>query len=123
MKRPAAVMLVLPLVVAALGAATASRADEPRLRIAITPVLVEHYLEVNRQLVTYLGERLGRTPDLIQRRSYKEISDLLEKGEVDVAFVCGRPYVLDHARFGLRAARGAARVRHAGVLLVRHRAP
>jgi phosphate/phosphite/phosphonate ABC transporter binding protein len=65
------------------------------------PVLVEHYLEVNRQLVTYVGERLGRTPELIQRRSYKEISDLLEKGEVNVAFVCGRPYVLDHARFGL----------------------
>lgn len=76
-------------------------AAESRLRIAITPVLVEHYLEVNRQLITYVGERLGRAPDLIQRRSYKEISDLLEKGEVDVAFVCGRPYVLDHARFGL----------------------
>lgn len=74
---------------------------EPRLRIAITPVLVEHYLEVNRQLIAYVGDKLGRPTDLVQRRSYKEISDLLEKEEVDVAFVCGRPYVLDHERFGL----------------------
>ena len=74
---------------------------EARLRIAITPVLVEHYLEVNRQLIAYVGEKLGQPTDLVQRRSYKEISDLLEKGEVDVAFVCGRPYVIDHERFGL----------------------
>ena len=91
MTRPAVWMLLLGGVVAALGAVPASAADEPRLRIAITPVLVEHYLEVNRQLVTYVGERLGRTPELVQRRSYKEISDLLEKGEVDVASsVAGR---------------------------------
>lgn len=87
-----------------LGAATplsAAAASESRLHIAITPVLVEHYLEVNRQLVAYVGEKLGQPTDLVQRRSYKEISDLLEKGEVDVAFVCGRPYVIDHERFGL----------------------
>jgi phosphonate transport system substrate-binding protein len=101
MMRPAAWMLLLVGVVATLGAVTASAADEPRLRIAITPVLVEHYLEVNRQLIAYVGEKLGQPTDLVQRRSYKEISDLLEKGEVDVAFVCGRPYVIDHERFGL----------------------
>lgn len=74
---------------------------EPAIRVAITPVLVEHYLEVNRHLVAYLGERLGQRTEIVQRRSYKEISDLLERGEVDVGFVCGRPYVIDHARFGL----------------------
>jgi phosphonate transport system substrate-binding protein len=52
--------------------------------------------------VTYIGERLGQPTLLVQRRSYKEISDLLEKGDVDVAFVCGRPYVIDHDRFGLQ---------------------
>jgi phosphonate transport system substrate-binding protein len=86
---------------AVLGAATATAADQAHLRIAITPVLVEHYLEVNQQLVTYIGQQLGRPTDLIQRRSYKEISDLLERGEVDVAFVCGWPYVMDHDRFRL----------------------
>ena len=70
MTRRATLALMLAGVVAALGAVTPGIAGEPRLRIAITPVLVEHYLEINRQLVTYVGERLGRTPDLIQRRSY-----------------------------------------------------
>jgi phosphonate transport system substrate-binding protein len=86
---------------AAFGVVARGADADPRVRIAITPVLVEHYLEVNRQLITYVGEKLGQPTDLVQRRSYKEISDLLEKGEVDVAFVCGRPYVLDHERFGL----------------------
>ncbi len=86
----------------AISVALPSRASaEPRLRIAITPVLVENYLELNRQLVAYVGEKLGWPTDIVQRWSYKEISDLLEKGEVDVAFVCGLPYVIDHERFGL----------------------
>lgn len=76
-------------------------AAEPPLRIAITPVLVEHYLDVNRQWISYVGERLGRQVRLVQRRSYKEISDLLQRGEVDVAFVCGLPYVIDHEKFGV----------------------
>jgi len=84
-------LLVLPVGVAA----------EAPLRIAITPVLVEHYLDVNRQWVAYVGEQLGRPTQLLQRRSYKEISDLLEQGEVDIAFVCGLPYIIDHARFGV----------------------
>ncbi len=50
---------------------------ETPLRIAITPVLVEHYLEVNREWIGYVGEKLGRQTRLVQWRSYKEISDLL----------------------------------------------
>lgn len=82
-----------------LSLPTPVTAAEP-LRIAITPVLVEHYLDVNRQWATYVGEKLGRPTELVQRRSYKEISDLLEQGQVDLAFVCGLPYVIDHAKFG-----------------------
>ena len=70
MTRRAALALGPTRVVAALGPVILGVADEPRLRIAITPVLVEHYLEVNRQLVTYVDERIGRTPELVQRRSY-----------------------------------------------------
>jgi phosphonate transport system substrate-binding protein len=85
-----------------LVAPLAAGAGEPApLRVAITPVLVEHYLDVNRQWVAYLGERLGRPTRLVQRRSYKEISDLLEQEQVDIAFVCGLPYVIDHAKFGV----------------------
>jgi hypothetical protein len=59
--------LALTAALVLLGAATplsATAASESRLRIAITPVLVEHYLEVNRQLIAYVGEkvRLGPAP-------------------------------------------------------------
>jgi hypothetical protein len=42
MTRPAAWLLVLAAVGAGMGSVTASAADEFGLRIAITPVLVEH---------------------------------------------------------------------------------
>lgn len=90
------VVLLGPMTAIPLGAA-----DPAPLRVAITPVLVEHYLDVNRQWVAYVGEQLGRPTRLVQRRSYKEISDLLEQAQVDIAFVCGLPYVIDHAKFGV----------------------
>lgn len=93
----------LALVAAALIASTAEAATDPPkvLRVGITSVLVEKYLDINRQLVAYVGEKLGAEAVLVQRRSYKQVSDLLERTEVDVAFVCGLPYVIDHARIGV----------------------
>jgi len=43
----AGLMLIPPVI--------AGAAEAPRLRVAITPVLVEHYLEVNRQLVSLVA--------------------------------------------------------------------
>lgn len=91
-------LLLGPLL--ALAAPPRLAAQSP-LRIAITPVLVEQSLDLNQRWVAYVGAKLGRPTQLLQRRSYKEISDLLEKDQVDVAFVCGLPYVLDHDRFGV----------------------
>ncbi len=54
-----------------------------------------------QKLLHYLGDRLGRPVMLVDRRSYAEINALLKSGEVDAAFVCGRPYVDGHDEFGL----------------------
>ncbi|MBI5746809.1 MAG: phosphate/phosphite/phosphonate ABC transporter substrate-binding protein [Nitrospirae bacterium] len=67
---------------------------EGPLRIAITPVLPEGHLEPNREMINYIGDRIERSAELVQRRSYQEINDLLQKGEVDVAFVGGVTYIL-----------------------------
>lgn len=95
----------LGLLVAALLAspgreATGSGSREA-IRIGVTAVLAEKHLDLNRQFVGFLGEQLGRAAVLVQRSSYQEVSDLLEGGELDVAFSCGLPYVIDHQRFGL----------------------
>jgi phosphonate transport system substrate-binding protein len=85
--------------------APAARAEAPAapdiLRVGITAVLVEKHLDLNRQFVAYVGEKLGMPAALVQRRTYKQISDLLERAELDVSFICGLPYVIDHERFGL----------------------
>jgi len=95
---------LLGILAAALSTAVPHAAPvvAPRvLRVGITPVLVEKHLDINRQLVSYVGEKVGAKATLVQRGSYKQISDLLEHSEVDIAFICSLPYVIDHERFGL----------------------
>lgn len=54
-----------------------------------------------RRLLNYIGEKLGRPIELVDRANYAETSALLKSGGIDVAFVCGRPYVDGHDDFGL----------------------
>ncbi|MDD3472735.1 MAG: phosphate/phosphite/phosphonate ABC transporter substrate-binding protein [Syntrophaceae bacterium] len=46
-----------------------------------------------QELVNYLGNTLGRKINIIQRKTYQEINDMLATGEVSMAFVCSGPYV------------------------------
>ncbi|MCL1592949.1 MAG: phosphate/phosphite/phosphonate ABC transporter substrate-binding protein [Actinomycetia bacterium] len=73
---------------------------EPQtLRIAVAAVLSpEGTVESYEDLATYLGEQLGRPTQLIQRRTYAEVNDLIEANEVDLAFVCTSAYVDGHER-------------------------
>ena len=52
-------------------------------------------------LVDYIGEKLGLSPVVVQRKQYAELDKLLEDRQVDTAFVCAGPYVTDHNKFGL----------------------
>ncbi len=54
-----------------------------------------------KQFLDYIGEKLGRGVDLVDRENYAEINALVRSGKVDVAFVCGGPYVDGHAAFGM----------------------
>jgi phosphonate transport system substrate-binding protein len=72
------------------------------LRLAVAAVIspkgtVESYSD----LATYLGEKLDRPVELVQRRTYAEVNDLIERGEVDVAFVCSSAYVIGRRDFGM----------------------
>ncbi len=53
-----------------------------------------------RRLVDYLGERMQRPGELVQRKTYVEVSELLQKGQIDVAFICSGPYALGRDTFG-----------------------
>jgi phosphonate transport system substrate-binding protein len=54
-----------------------------------------------KELLDYIGEKMGMKVNFVERGSYREVNDLLEGGKVEVAFVCGGPYVEGHEKFGL----------------------
>ncbi len=72
------------------------------LRVAIAAVISpKGTLESYSPLLKYLEAKLNRPIELIQRRTYLEINDLIEHGEVDLAFVCTSAYVEGHDTFGM----------------------
>ncbi|MBI4606526.1 MAG: PhnD/SsuA/transferrin family substrate-binding protein, partial [Planctomycetes bacterium] len=52
-------------------------------------------------LLRHVGDRLGRPVELVQRKTYGEVNDLLERGEIDLAFVCSGPFAAGREEFGL----------------------
>jgi phosphonate transport system substrate-binding protein len=44
---------------------------------------------------------VGREVQFFQRKTYAEVNELLERREIDLAFVCSGPYVDGHDRFGM----------------------
>lgn len=53
------------------------------------------------QLTQYVGQKLGMPVKVISTGSYAGINAQLKSGDVDIAFVCGAPYVDGHDDFGL----------------------
>lgn len=75
---------------------------ETPLRVAVAAVISpKGTVESYSALLNYLGEKTGRPIELVQRRTYLEINDLLETGEVDLAFVCTSAYMVGSDDFGM----------------------
>lgn len=77
-----------------------SSTGEETLYIGITGVLIEHNRTLNEEMMAYIGRKVGKRTEILHRKSYQEMSDLLARGQVDIAFVCGLPYVIDKEKFG-----------------------
>ncbi len=72
------------------------------LRVAVAAIISpKGTLESYSPLLHYLEEKLNRPVELVQRRTYLEVNDLIEHGEVDMAFICSGPYVEGHDLFGM----------------------
>jgi phosphonate transport system substrate-binding protein len=81
--------------------ATPSGAITP-LRVAVAAVISpKGTVESYQPLLDYLSNKLDRPIELVQRRTYAEINDLVESGFVDIAFVCTSAYVAGHDKFGM----------------------
>ncbi len=76
---------------------------DPKLRIAMAPIMSpEKNLPFYKNLLKYLGERLGMEPVVLQRSSYAEVNDLLQYDNCDVGFICTYPFVLGERSYGLK---------------------
>ncbi len=81
----------------ALPFGTAFADDAPPVRFGLTAVIVQENVAFFERWAAYLQRRINRPIQFVQRRSYREIMELIETGELDFAWVCGYPYVRQRA--------------------------
>ena len=70
---------------------TNASANAP-LNFGLTPVFLTNDLELLTKLKAYLKRKTGREVQLVQRRTYEEITALLLSGQLDGAWICGYPF-------------------------------
>lgn len=72
------------------------------LRVAVAAVISpKGTVESYSPFLDYLEAKLNRPIELVQRRTYLEVNDLIEHGEVDIAFICTSAYIQGHDLFGM----------------------
>jgi phosphonate transport system substrate-binding protein len=74
---------------------------QPTLKVAVGAMVSPRETFVYyRQLLDYLAGKLGRDIELVQRKTYGEVSELVGKGRIDLAFICSGPYATGKDRYG-----------------------
>jgi len=66
---------------------------QPPIRFGLTAVVVTENLRFLDQWSQYLEHKMGREVELVLRKSYREVMDLLDSGSIDFAWICGFPYI------------------------------
>jgi len=76
---------------------------DPAVRVAIASVVSpkESYVYYE-DLIQYISQKIGGSVKIVQRKSYKEINDLIKNNEIDFAFVCGGAYIEGKSEFGMK---------------------
>ena len=75
------------------AAAGSAIAQETPIRFGLTAVVVTENLRFLDQWSEYLESKMGREVELVMRKSYREVMNLLDSGAIDFAWICGYPYV------------------------------
>ena len=80
-------------------------AEQPRLssplRVAVGAMVSPKETFIHyRELFEFIGGKSGRPVELIQRKTYLEINQLLGRNEIDLAFICSGPYAGGKETYG-----------------------
>lgn len=84
------------------GSAVNLRAQEEEkpLRFGVAAMISpKETAGVYQQILYYVSEKLGRKVEMVQRKTYAEMDELLRTRNVEIAFICAGPYVSDHDNF------------------------
>src|SRR2546426_9720016 len=87
--------------VAALALACFAAQGADALRIGTTPVFLDDQAAFLNAWGRYIEKRLSRPVQFVQRGSYREITELIRAGELDLAWVCSPPYLRNRDRMVL----------------------
>ena len=75
--------------------------DAAVLKVAIGAMISPKDTEIYyRQLLQYIGNALNIRVELVQRKTYAEINELLTTGDIQLAFICSGPYALSAEQRG-----------------------
>jgi phosphonate transport system substrate-binding protein len=96
------VLAGLAATVLVLAAPRTAIAGDP-IQFGLTPVFLTNDLELLTKLKAYLSRKTGREVQLVRRRTYEEITNLLISGELTAAWICGYPLVQHPDQLGLVA--------------------
>lgn len=85
----------------AVLAAPAIAQSVAAFRLGLTPVFLDNDALVIERLRAAFSEAMGGAVDLIQRRTYQEITATILDGSVDAAWICGYPFLQHRQRLAL----------------------
>jgi phosphonate transport system substrate-binding protein len=88
-------------VTALLVLACASAAAADALRIGTTAVFLDDQAAFLKSWGLYIEARISRPVQFVQRGSYREITELMRNGNLDLAWVCSPPYLNNRDRMVL----------------------
>jgi phosphonate transport system substrate-binding protein len=73
-------------------------------KVAVGSMISAKQTVVNyHQLLDYIAGKLGRSIQLVQRKTYTEINELIGTGQIDLAFICSGPYAVSKNKYGFEA--------------------
>lgn len=79
-----------------------SASEEDVINIGVSAMISpKDTLTVYKEIVDYIGEKMGKRAKIVQRKTYAEMNDLVKNKEVLAAFVCSGPYVSGNEEFGM----------------------
>lgn len=77
--------------------------DANTIRFGLTPVFLTNDIDLLEKLKKYLSVATGKNVELVQRRTYQEVTSLLISGAIDAAWICGFPFVKNRDKLSLLA--------------------